>query len=194
VNLFLHHYFPWILISSFSTMHLWCIHTMSIFSFSFSCMNCLNVGKQKVINSGLNNIHVDIIKTILVINFGYMYNVYMYNVMYACTMHTCASLEVSQCLCIPGSTTGLMMLIWISLKYKCNHVNKHVLFSPFLEKKRQNVTYHRKWHRTPAKLLNNITQQGSTTHQHICQIQILQLLIMPSSHWPTKAQQLLRTV
>ena len=41
-------------------------------------MNCLNVGKQKVINSGLNNIHVDIIKKILVINFGYMYNVYMY--------------------------------------------------------------------------------------------------------------------
>ena len=35
---------------------------MSMFSFSFSCMNCLNVGKQKVINSGLNNIHVDIIK------------------------------------------------------------------------------------------------------------------------------------
>ena len=72
-------------------------------------MNCLNVGMQKVINSGLNNIHVDIIEKILVINFGYMYNVYMYNVMYACTMHTCTSLEVSQCLCIPGSTTGFVM-------------------------------------------------------------------------------------
>jgi hypothetical protein len=54
------------------------MYTMSIFGFSFSCMNCLNVGKLKVINSGLNNIHVDIIKEKLVINFGHMYNVYMY--------------------------------------------------------------------------------------------------------------------
>ena len=33
--------------------------------------------------------------------------------------------------------------------------------SACLEKKRHNVPYHRKWHRTPAKLLNNITHNSA---------------------------------